>query len=107
MREWLTYWPLLEHNEAGEPQWGPPEEVKCRWDDKMQMIVKEDGTSVYSRAELITAKRLAEGGIVMRSRLAAVPYQSAPKDNVGAYELICTSETPKLNYREVLYEAKV
>lgn len=107
MREYLTYWPPLEPTDSGEPTWGPPEEVKCRWDDKVVQIIKDDGSMVYSRAELITAKKLEVGGIVYRAQLAAVTYQDDPKDNVGSFEVIKVSETPKLNYRETLYEACV
>jgi hypothetical protein len=108
-REYLTYWPVIDEpgnaNRYGELAYGVPVEIKCRWDDRVQEILKDDQTMVLSRVELITAVRLKPGDIVMRIRLSEVPYQANPKDNVGAYEVLKVSETPDLRYKKTLYEA--
>jgi hypothetical protein len=108
-REYLTYWSVIDEpgnaNRHGELQYGVPAEIKCRWDDRVQEIMKDDQTMVLSRVELITEIRLKPGDIVMRIRLAEVPYQYNPKDNIGAYEVLKVSGSPDLRYKKILYEA--
>ena len=106
-KEVLTYWPPIESgaNQFGELTYGPPEEVKCRWDDRIQEIILDDQTRVISRVEVISEKRLEVGGIIVRSPLDSVTGLANPKDNKNAFEILRSSETRRLNYREALYEA--
>ena len=105
-REYLTYWkPMDETNEYGEPQFHPPVEMKCRFDDKIQEIIQADGTVVHGKVQLITESKLAVGGIVVRGKLETVTYMVDPRSNPEAYKVMVVMETPTINYRTSLYEA--
>lgn len=105
-REYLTYWqPMPDTNKYGEPQYHPPVEYRCRWDDKIQDIIQSDGTTVHGKVQLITEKKLHVGGIVLRKRLEEVTYMADPRTNPEAYKVLVVMETPTINYRARLYEA--
>lgn len=105
-REYLTYWePLPDTNEYGEPVFAPPVEMTCRFDDKIQEIIQQDGTVVHGKVQLITEKKLQVGGIVVRKRLEEITYMADPRTNPEAYKVMVVMETPTINYRARLYEA--
>ncbi|MFN7318862.1 MAG: hypothetical protein ACK5S6_05070 [bacterium] len=106
-RQTVVYWPLIGNNQYGEPVWGPPQQLTCRWDDKSQQIVDPKNTLVVSRAELIIQTEVAVGGIIIKGTLDTVAYWSDPKANLGAYEVLKVSSTPNIRNTETLYEAWV
>ena len=106
-KESLVYWPLLRFARTGEPIWGPPEQMTCRWDHCSRQIILDNNTTVYSKSEIITEKLLAVGGLVRRGTLADTAYWENPKDNQDAYEILKICETPTLSYGDRLYEAYV
>ena len=99
------YWPRIGTQKTGEPIWGAPSEMTCRWEDKLQEIITSTNTRVMSSVEIISEFRLEVGGLIKRGNLAAVAYWDDPKRNTGIYEILKSSETPNMRYSESLYEA--
>lgn len=106
-RQNVVYWPQIGSNQYGEPIWGPPQQMTCRWDDKVQQVLDPKNTMVMSRAELITESQLAVGGVITKGTIDTVAYWSDPKANSGVYEVIKVSATPNMRNTETLYEAWV
>lgn len=105
-KEVLTYWaPMEETNEYGEPQFEAPVQMSCRWDDKTQEIIQQDGTVVHGKVQLITQEKLKVGGIVIRKSLEEITYMADPRTNPEAYKVMVVMETPTINYRARMYEA--
>jgi len=104
-RETLVHWPLIGSKQTGEPIWGAPQQITCRWDDCTREIIQANNTRVLSKVELITEILLSPGDLVRRGTLANTAYWEDPKRNQDAYEVLKVCDTPTLNYRERLYEA--
>ena len=105
MKQRCVYFAPLAPNTHGEPQWGPPEEIACRWDDKRVQVIDDSGTAVFSRVELITEVLLEPGGIVCKGTLNTLSYWSDAKANPYSYEVLKSSSTPDFKARRLLYEA--
>jgi len=104
-RQTLVYWAPGKANSDGEPTYLAPVELSCRWDNRVQEIQTDVGTTVVSRVELITQDLLTVGGCVLYGTLNSVPYLANPKRNSGAYEVLKVSSTPPITRGDTLYEA--
>jgi len=104
-RQTLVYWERTGTAKTGEPIWGPPTEMTCRWEDRLQEIITSTNTRVMSSVEVITETRLQVGGLIKLGTMATVAYWDTPKQNDGIYEVLKSSETPNLRNTESLYEA--
>lgn len=100
----LVYWPRIDTLPTGEPVWGAPQEMTCRWDDRVREIIGPHGTKVLSRVEIISQSRLEVGGLVRKGTLADTAYWDDPKQAAGVYEILESSETPNLRGTESLFE---
>lgn len=101
----LVYWPLESFASTGEPIFGAPDEMKCRWDDCVRQIIGPNNTRVLSSVEVITEFKLAVGGLIKLGTLDSITHWDDPKQNTGCYEILKVCETPNLKNRESLYEA--
>ena len=106
-KQTLVYWPPNGTTQSGQPIWGSPVNVKCRWDNNSKQIVTPTQGVVLCRAQIITEYLLAVGGIVALGTLDTISYWADPKANPGAYEIISAMSTPNLRNTEVLYEVYV
>lgn len=101
----LTYWPLTGTQSNGQPIYGAPKQITCRWDDRISEVQGQRQTVVLSKHQIITEIKLTPGDMVLHLPLVQVPYRDVPKDNPGAVEVIAVAETPNLRHTETLYEA--
>lgn len=104
-KESLVYWPRIDTKKTGEPIWGPPVEMSCRWEDMKKEIIGANGTRVMTSIQLITETRLDVGGLVKYGTIGEVAYWDDPKKNTGVHEVLDSSRTPNMRATEYLYEA--
>lgn len=101
----LTVWPFISTESNGQPVYGAPLEITCRWDDRTSEVQGQRQTVVLSKHQIITEIKLVPGDMVLHKPIAEVTYLDNPKDNTGAVEVIAIAETPNLRHTETLYEA--
>lgn len=101
----LTYWKLTDTLPNGQPVYGPPAEITCRWDDRISEVQGQRGTVVLSKHQIITQIELYPGDIVLHKPLAEVAYHDDPRQNLLAAEVLATAKTPNLRHTETIYEA--
>ena len=101
----LVRWPVIGTASTGEPVWGPPEDVPCRWDDSLREVIQPDNTRHMSRVQLITAIPLTIGDLVLRGTVATTAFWADPKKNPGTHEVFMTEQTDNIRGTETLYEA--
>ena len=104
-KQTLTYWAYTGSDRYGQPTYGPPVQMTCRWDEMIKQVFSSDGSPVFSSIELITRVRLAPKGLVRIGRIPTGGTTPAPRTYVDVYEVIATSFTPNLRNTETLYEA--
>jgi hypothetical protein len=101
----LVYWPYTGADLFGQPTYGTPEQMTCRWEDLLKQVFRIDGSPVFSKIELITKKRLEPKGLVWKGKLAAFSAPVRPDNSTGVHEIIAASSLPNLRNTETLYEA--
>lgn len=105
-RDTLTYWAYAGADRYGEPTYANPIQMKCRWDDCRKQVFMEDGSPVFTKIELITAKPLAVKGMVRKGKLTGQEHQANPRTLSDTHEIIQTDITPMFTNRTIyLYEA--
>lgn len=101
----MVRWPLIGTQPTGEPIWGPPEDVKCRWDESVRQLIRPDNTRFVSRIEIISAVPLTPGDLVKQGTTAEITNWVDPRNNDGAYEVIVAERYSNFRGTEVLYSA--
>jgi hypothetical protein len=104
-KQTLVYWPYTGADLFGQPTYGTPVQMTCRWEDMLKQVYKSDGSPVFSKIELITKKRLEPKGLVWKGVLAKFTAALRPDNSTGVHEIIAASSTPNLRNTETLYEA--
>jgi len=62
----LIRWPYIGADQYGQPLYGAPSVIKCRWDECLKQVFDADGSPVFSKIELITQIRLAPKDLVKK-----------------------------------------
>ena len=65
----LVYWPYAGADMYGQPVYGAPVVIKCRWDECLKQVFDADGSPVFSKIELITQIRLAPKGLIKKGKV--------------------------------------
>ena len=104
-KQTLVYWPYTGADLFGQPSYGSPVQMTCRWDDMVKQVYHVDGSPVFSKVELITRTRLQPKGLVWKGTLVAFSAPLRPDVSTGVLEIIAASSTPNLRNTETLYEA--
>jgi hypothetical protein len=110
-----TYWPLASAESAsgqdfdsyGQPQYGTPVELDCRWENKTVEFVAANGTQQLSKAVIYVSSDVVVGGVLLESELADVSDQENPFNNEGACEIKGFDKMPNIRQTEYLRTAYV
>lgn len=104
-RQSMVYWPYTGADLFGQPTYGTPVQMTCRWDDYVKQVFNTEGSPVFSKIELITRTRLQPKGLVWKGSLALFTADLRPDVSEGVHEIIAASSTPNFRNTETLYEA--
>jgi len=88
-----VYWPLnltesgaQSYNSYGEPQFADPQELKCRWEGRIEKFMDDKGEEVVSKA-VVMVDGVAAGGVLMLGTLDDITDEDNPLLNQGAYQI--------------------
>jgi len=92
-----VYWGTPTPDGYGGFTFADPIEVKCRWDDKTQMVVDFKGKEVVSKAQLIVLDDLDLQGLLYLGSLDDLDSteETDPSTVEGAYEIIRIEKNPE------------
>jgi hypothetical protein len=111
LKQKLVYWRKTGSGPTGQPIYAAPVEVKCRWEDKQELLLLSDGRIVTSKAYAMTEYLLLLGSKVWYGTLAqwrASPaYPNPPTVAQGGYEIIMSSSTPDVKGNPLLFEIRM
>ena len=100
-----VYWGSPNENGSGGKIYADPVEIKCRWEDKVQLVTElgttKTGEAVISKAEVLVTQELDYQGYLYLGTLDEL-YDSAtssgvylnPKEIDGACEIISRDKIP-------------
>jgi len=93
-----VYWRNPVDDHYGGKTFDDPIEIKCRWEDKKQVIQNPDGTSMISRAVVIVLQDVDYEGLLYLTTLSSLT--TSQKANPREIEDICIikrfEKTPEL-----------
>jgi hypothetical protein len=105
MRQDAIYWAPLPATPDGQPAYGDPVAIRCRWETSTQQIIKANGDTITVGHTLgPTSILLTPGGRVVLGTLKSL---ATPTDPIacGAVEVQVVAHTPNLRQKKHLYEA--
>ena len=102
-----VYWPPGPADGNGQPTWGAPVELSCRWDDDAQQYLDAAGETRVSNAYVYVDRDLALGGLLRLGLLSATLYPAEPRLNDAVYEIRKLMRNPNLRATESLRTAVV
>ena len=93
------YWGNPVNNGSGGYTFDTVEEIKCRWDDKTEIMSDDKGKEFVSRASILSPEELEPGGYLCLASLD--DFDSGqdftnPKNIAGAYMIRKKEKTPMI-----------
>lgn len=102
LKQTCVYWPPVGSNPSGETIYGPPQELKCRWEDIQEQYLDVGGNVRVSNSRVYTAVDVKIDGILWLGTVETLVSQSSPMDNPGAYAIRKFSKIPTLRGNKFL-----
>jgi hypothetical protein len=92
----MVYWSTPTPDGYGGFTYSTPEEISCRWDEKMQLVRGANGEEVVSKAEVMVTRDIDEGGFLYLGSLddLSVAQKADPMLVDGAWKVLSISKTP-------------
>jgi hypothetical protein len=106
-RQTCVFWPVgdtdgLDEDAHGNPAYGTPVEVPCRWDETTVEYLSKDGTKEVSNCQVFVDRDMAVGGLLMLGTLDDIQDSENPMLNDGVHEIKSFQKTPNLKVSEYL-----
>jgi len=100
LRQTLTYWAPGPRDISGAPTFAAPVQLKCRWEDKAELVRNSRGEEIVSKSRaFLTSSVVPEGYMYLGSSA-----EEDPREVTGALEIAYVSATPDI---AALQELKV
>lgn len=97
-----VYWPQIGTDGFGQPTFGDPQEMRCRWEGVTRQVTTADGRMIMSQARVYVETDVAVGGVLLEKSLAETTSLTVPFDNAGAFEVMKFDKMPTLKYTQYL-----
>ena len=100
-RQTAVFWEKTGVDVYGQPVHSSPVEIDCRWDDKAEQFIDEEGSVQVSRAEVMVDRVTPVGSLLMLGVLGDVDQDKPPRSQ-GAYEIRQLRQHPNFKATETL-----
>jgi len=107
-----VYWPPgseetggKDFDDYGKPMYATAVELSCRWDDMTEEILRADGTTDLSRAQVIVDQDVSVRGVLCLGELTDMDDLDDPKENEGAWEIKRVDKNPDIDGEDFLVRA--
>lgn len=98
-----VYWGAPTPDGYGKMTYDPPREIKCRWEDKTEVITGGDGQQIISSASIIVMEDLDYQGVLFLGSLdelttaeEADPLTLMGITNMRAYHILRVEKVPMI-----------
>jgi hypothetical protein len=93
-----VYWGNPENDGSGGFVFDEPVEIKCRWEDKTQVVNSSDGSEVVSDSFILTNEDLDENGYLFLGTLDDLDSDELtdPKSKTGARMILSKNKIPMI-----------
>ena len=81
MSQHATYWPPVGRERDGSVEFGPPEQICVRWQDKAELFRDSDGREVTSSAVVFVGREVeVRGAIAQGKHDDESPYDASARE---------------------------
>ena len=94
LNQTCLYWPTNGSDAYGQPVFGNAVELSCRWIDKVQEIIKADGTTLKSQTRVLLDEDVMVKGFLKLGELKDINPASTPLENSGTWEILQVDRVP-------------
>jgi len=109
LKQTCVYWPPasedtagVANDEFGQPEFGTPAELSCRWEDVAKQFIGPDGSTRTSKSKVYVSSDVLLGGVLCKGTLVTVTSLTDPMLNDGAGEILDFSSLPNIRATEFL-----
>jgi hypothetical protein len=89
----------------GQPVWGAPVQIKCRWEDSVSEYIAKDGSTQRSTSRVYVDRVMKEGDLLRLGAITTLTNLSVPKKNSGVWEIKSFNQLPNIRNSETLLTA--
>jgi hypothetical protein len=89
-----VYWPPAGKDDLNQPRYGPPVQIRCRWNDTNQTYSDNTGQTRVSMSFVLTDRRLQDDGMIRKGGFDLLVDPTIPLKNPGTYRIVKTGNTP-------------
>jgi len=91
-----VYWGNPQPDGYGGISYDPPVEIKCRWDEKVQLVRDDRGKEVVSKAEVLVLQDVDPDGMLYLGSLTDLSsgVLDSPEQVDGAWKILSMSKAP-------------
>jgi hypothetical protein len=107
LKQTAVYWAPDGTDEYGQPTVASPVELDVRWEDTVEGVVNEEGSTVLSKSKVMVSADVAIGGMLWLGSLSDCPDPANPKNLSGAYEIIAFEKIPNFRCTEFMRIARL
>jgi len=100
-----VYWPKVGIDDQGNTKFGPPIQIKCRWEDVHEEFTDLVGVVKVSNSKVYVDRDTNEGGVLWQGTLSQLDSQTDPFKQKKAYVIQSFSRLPNLKAKEFLLTA--
>lgn len=78
LKQKAVYWPPTGQDKNGKMTFGPPVEIKCRWEEKSVEFINSQGEKAISSCVVLVDRDLVGGGMLWLGKLKDLVQQTNP-----------------------------
>lgn len=97
-----VYWPpaAIPFDDFGQPSYGDPVEVDCRWSEMAKEFLDSRGMVLVSSSVVYVETDVTIGGVLFNGELTDVTDLTVPKNNEDAHEIMQFHKKPDFTGEE-------
>lgn len=96
-----VYWGNPQPDGYGGITFDAPVEIGCRWEDKTQIIVNNQGKEMISKAEVLVTQDLDVQGRLYLGSISELESDPVPMEVEGAFEIKAFNKIPMIRKTDV------
>lgn len=103
-RQTAVYWAPsspVKYNDEGKMELEDPVEIKCRWEEKVNMKQVPEGIKTVASGTVYVDRDMKEGGLLKLCALEDL-IEADPRDETDARAVLAFTKTPNLKATEFL-----
>lgn len=102
LKQEAIYWPPVSADNYGQPTFGSPVEIACRWEDVQKEILTPEGEEIISSTTVYVDRDVEIGGALLLGTLSSSVNEGAPLENEGSRVIRQFDKLPTFKATEFL-----